>query len=152
MAQLLSSELLEFFNLRLQRLSEVGPSWCGWVLVQWRICCHLVTKTIHENDCDEATSVQQMQVYQTEHGGHVFSFKDVEVNVKYQMMLTSTAKKEAVTQPPLKVSARTPVKDGMCAMKAVCHATPTMTLKASCSMISSRSYGENSKTKSMNSQ
>ena len=77
-------------------------------------------KTIHQNDrdvfqfilvctkCDDAhaTSVQQMQVHQTEYGGHVFSFKDVEMNVKDQMMLTTTAKKEVVTEPPLKAAAR----------------------------------------------
>ena len=66
-------------------------------------------KTIHQSNCDvfqfilvctncddeRATSAQQMRVYQpVEHGGLVYNFKDVEVNVKYQMKLTPTAKKE----------------------------------------------------------
>ena len=38
------------------------------------------------------------------------------MNVKDQMMLTSTARKDVVTEPPLKGAAMAPVKDGMAAM------------------------------------
>ena len=89
-------------------------------------------ETIHQSDrgvfqfilvcrrCDDAhaISVQQMQVHQTEHGGPVFNFKDVQVKVKYQMMLIPKTKKEVVTEPPLKIAARTSVKDGMAVTKA----------------------------------
>ena len=54
-------------------------------------------KTIHQSDrdvfqfilvcakCDDAhaTSVQQMQVHQKEHGGHMFNFKDVDGNATF---------------------------------------------------------------------
>jgi len=109
--------------------------------------------TIHQNDldvfqfilvftkCDDATSLQQMQVCQTEHGGRVFNFKDDKVNAKYQKMLTPTAKKEVnrllthlvqtsekqpsnVTEPPLKGAAKAPVKDGMAAMEASLACNP----------------------------
>ena len=112
--------------------------------------------TIHQNDldvfqfilvftkCEDATSLQQMQVCQTKHGARVFHFKDDSMNVKYQKMLTPTAKKEVnrllthlvqtkdnvaqkqptnVSEPPVKTSVA-PVKDGMDAMEASLACNP----------------------------
>jgi hypothetical protein len=111
--------------------------------------------TIHQNDldvfqfilvftkCDDATSLQQMQVCQNKQGAHVLHFQDNAMNQKYQKMLTPTAKKEVnrllthlvqtrekdaqptnVTEPPVKGAAKAPVKDGMDAMEASLACNP----------------------------
>merc|ERR1719498_335950 len=110
--------------------------------------------TIHQNDldvfqfilvftkCEDATSLQQMQVCQTEQGTHVLHFQDNAVNEKYRKMLTPTAKKEVsrllthlvqtqdskqptnITEPPVKGSAKAPVKNDMDAMEASLACNP----------------------------
>jgi hypothetical protein len=64
------------------------------------------TLTIHQNDldvfqfilvftkCEDATSLSQVKVCQTQSGTHVLSFHDEVADQKYQKMLTPTARKE----------------------------------------------------------
>jgi hypothetical protein len=104
--------------------------------------------TIHQNDldvfqfilvftkCEDATSLSQVKVCQSQDGSHVFKFHDNAANEKYEKLMTATAKKEVnrlltslvqqpmnATEPPSKIP-KAAVKDGMSAVEASLSCNP----------------------------